>query len=297
MSPPSGITVVKSCPQEELFFAARVCREQLIGDKKWSCVLVESFIVWENNIYAIRRSPSYRPFRIFSNVNYPWRSAHELNIDGRSLSCIFDTEAATKFFSLFGFSCFPCRCALCSGLDSGALISQPSPLIQTQRFSRLVDLLPVDPHLLTSNSNLSFSRVGSFSRSSRRFFGGGSSSLSGNSLLLHFLQGVGELLSVLSERVSGDLVGLKNKIGLNPSENDHDYSTQKTDRSFPSVPSYLKPKTLRNFGFTIIVFGVVTAFISALLFGAGKAHYIIGSALGALMILFGIHFVNSMAKK
>ena len=248
------IAIVDFCPEEDLHRGIGVCRELLAGQFKRFGVVAKTIVIGKNYGTARFASPFLGLIGNVSNVNNLWLNNHRSDIEGRSLPYVLDEETYPELFSFFGFSVVPCRCRVLSRLNNVLVVTQPSSLIQTNRIHSGIRLFLHGDNLFTGRN--------STSTGSRRGLSGGSGSNLGSiSLFLHYLQGVGELPSVLSERFysciqpfTAQLGLFSGVIGIEERQNYKQAGRDSHDPIWPMVLALILGCTINLFGSYLVFF-------------------------------------------
>ena len=164
MASPNSVAVIESCPEEDLPCTTVVCGEI---QTRHIDVVAATIIVRENNKFPFNDQP-LSPFWFtgaLADRNQNRRSAAEADIKGWSLSSIYEMEVNAELFSGSGFSPLPCGRVVHSRLNAEVPVNKPGSLIQPQRVTSVVNLLPGDFYLLESNLNQPAGLAGCFDSS------------------------------------------------------------------------------------------------------------------------------------
>ena len=256
--PPSGgIAVVEFCPEEEFTSPTGVRQELWFGQSKWLCVVAKARIIGKNNESLSTPIPSLRFLGKGPNGNDSWCGIHQPDVECRSLAHVLDEEAHSELFFLFGLPIHPYRLGILSGLNFVHVVTQPCSLFQTHRIHGSMRLFFHGGDLPTGKLSTSNGRSSSL-------FGSVRSSLRSTGLLLHFPQGIGELLRVVIECISSYFQSFSGQSSLIPSvvsiEERHSYKEAGRNSNgsiWPLFLGFLVASTINIIGSYLIFFTAI----------------------------------------
>lgn len=126
------IAVVELCPKEEMFLGGGVFRKLLSSQNNFFTYMPKALSTGKKKEFVSTWNPFVGFLQGHSSRDYFGENKHQLNVEGRSFSCVLDRTSHSHSFPCFRFSVLPRSSRILSGLNSIAVVTKPRSLLQVR---------------------------------------------------------------------------------------------------------------------------------------------------------------------